>query len=152
MTKFSLFLLALTLAPPVYGQELKLDPIPQGDSLITPVKEGEPAPYAGQLFDDATALRWANWLRQAKLVYRIDMQAEQKKGIIDYVLCEEQLRIRDEQYNRVIAEYSEKLKEVEARSRNPPWYSTVEFGAVLGGAAVLVVGVGSIWAAGQLKE
>lgn len=145
----SLFL--LLFCAPAGGQELKLDPIPPGDSHITVVRQGEPAPYQGQLFDDATALRWANWLKQAKLVYRIDMEALHKQNEADHKLQEQKLLLQQEQYNLVVTEYSRKLKEAEQDSRNPPWYRTMWFGAVLGGTAVAVVGVVSIWAVGQLK-
>ena len=149
--KAPLFLLTLLLALPAYSQELRLEPIPPGDSKIEVLHEGDPAPYGGQLFNDATALRWANWLKQAKLVYRIDMQAQQKQNDADIKLYELKLQLRQEQYNRVVAEYSEKLRKTEEESRNPSWYRTVWFGAVVGGAAVTVVGIGSIWAVSQLK-
>lgn len=146
------FLLTFLLALPVSAQELKLESIPPGESRITVLREGEPAPYGGQLFDDATALRWANWLRQSKLVYRLDLDAEQRSSELDRQLSDRKLALEREQYNRVVTEYSEKLKKAEEDSRNPPWYRTVEFGAAMGGAAVLVVGISSIWAVGQLNR
>lgn len=49
---------------------------PPGDDNIVAVKKGEAAPFAGQLFDENTALRWAMWLQQYKLRYGQDMLAE----------------------------------------------------------------------------
>ncbi len=50
---------------------------PEGDDKIVVIKKGDAAPFAGQLYDDSTALRWAVWLQQYKGLYAIDMKAAQ---------------------------------------------------------------------------
>ena len=152
MNRTALLVLPLLfLSPSAYAQELQLEAIPPGDTRIEVLRKGEPAPYDGQLFDDATALRWANWLQQASLLYQLDVEAEQKKTYMTTRYYEHRLRLSQEHYNETVAYYSERLKKIEEESRNPPWYRTVWFGAAMGGAAALAVGLGSIWAAGQLK-
>lgn len=110
---------------------------PPGDDNITAVKKGEPAPHAGQLFDENTALRWAMWLQQYKMRYGLDLKAEKDSCRV--------LVSREQEYRRIDAERDAKVEEdlrkrllltekarleAEERLRNPPlwkepglWYA-----------------------------
>lgn len=71
-----LLLPSIALADPPSLPVPQVVTYPPGDDKIVVVRKGEVAPFTGQLFDDATALRWAVWLRQYKDRYGLDMQAE----------------------------------------------------------------------------
>jgi hypothetical protein len=141
----------LLLSSTAIAAEPQLQPIPPGSSRITVIYKGEPAPYDGQLFNNDTALRWANWLRQMKMVYRIDMEAKDRECRANSTFETQRYRLQQEQYNRVVAEYSSRLQELEEKTRNPPWHSTVWFGTAVGSTATVGVLVFSIWAVGQIK-
>lgn len=51
--------------------------VPPGPTRIESISSGTAAPYSGQLFDNPTALRWANYLQQCNL--HLDLQAEASK-------------------------------------------------------------------------
>lgn len=52
--------------------------VPDGEDNIVPLQLSKPAPFGGQLYDSATALRWANYLQQAKLRLTEDVVAERR--------------------------------------------------------------------------
>lgn len=77
---------------PVPQLELKYDPaplisVPDGEDKIASVQQGQPAPFTGQLFDPGTALRWANYLQQARLRLREDVLYERRvcNANLDYM-------------------------------------------------------------------
>lgn len=150
-------LTVLTLLPSlVFGQELET--IPPGPDKIQPVKAQEPAPYAGMLYDNDTALRWANWLKQYKVRLKADVEKEQKTCAVKLsydagVLASEKKRskeLQDDLKGRL--QRSEKARlDAEERMRNPPWYTTTWFGVGLGVVgSVTVVGV-TAWALSSSK-
>ena len=120
---------------------------PPGDDVITVVKKGEAAPYTGQLFDQPTALRWANWLQQYRL--RLDLDVRREKDLcLQQVQYEVTLRDSERDRGRKVEsdlmlrlERSEKARlHAEEEARNPPWYRAPLFNIGLGfvGAASLV--------------
>ena len=52
--------------------------IPAGDDNVVALQLNKPAPFAGQLYDSTTALRWVNYLQQAKLRLTEDVIAERR--------------------------------------------------------------------------
>ena len=113
--------------------------IPPGDDRIVVVREGEKAPFTGQLFDQPTALRWSNWLLQYKLRLQVDADYTKKVNEADRKLRERKLEIEQEKYKTVTLDYqkqvatlSSKVSVLENELRNPPWYKSVWFGVVLG--------------------
>jgi hypothetical protein len=140
------FVAVLLLPAVVLAQTPPIEDIPEGDDKITSVKEGQKAPYKGQLFDPPTALRWANWLRQYKLRLKTDVLREQKvcEAKVDYegkVLTAEKDRNKTIETDlKVRLTRSEKARlEAEEEARNPPWYRTVWFGTALGVVGTLGV-------------
>ena len=125
---------------------------PPGADNITGVKKGEPAPYAGQLFDDATALRYAMWLEQYKLRYGTDLQAQQetckvlvaREGVYRAIEAERNAKSEKDLRDRLMA--AEKARfAAEETLRNPPiwkepgfWYGA---GVVTTVVAVVAVSV-----------
>src|SRR5574343_718010 len=65
-----LSLMAVLTTSTAKGQDVK--DIPPGSDRVVPIKEGDKAPFSGQLFDNPTALRWANWVDQ----YRLKLKSE----------------------------------------------------------------------------
>lgn len=117
-----------------------LPPIPPGDDHITPVLKGTPAPYDGQLFDNDTALRWGNWLRQWRERYRLDLQLQQKQCTADVDAQKAIVLTQQYQYKLVVDAYELRLKEMEAKN-TVPWYGTVQAGIAMGVLATVSIGL-----------
>jgi len=130
-----------------------IESVPKGEDKIAILREGQKAPYAGQLFDPSTALRWGNWLQQYKYRLKWDVQRAQS-------LCEAETTYRDELLkaeerraltvemdlrSRLVASEKERLR-VEELLRNPAWYTTRTFGVVTGVVATVGVFALSVWA------
>lgn len=145
-------LVALLLLPSLaHGQEIET--IPPGPDKIQPVKAQEPAPYAGVLYDNDTALRWANWLRQYKVRLKADVEKEQKVCAVKLsyeagVLATEKRRSKELQDDlKARLQTSEKARlEAEERARNPPWYTTAWFGAGVGVVGAATIAGVTAWA------
>lgn len=135
-------LLVLSLSSSAMAQEYKpapLVPIPPGDDLILSLKQGEPAPFSGQLFDSKTAVRWANFLEQAKLRLKIDVEAERKKAELGQQAFDQKLELERKRYELVTTDYERRLAQMQAP---PSWYekpAVVFFaGALSAGALVFI--------------
>lgn len=148
--------LTIALLRPATGHadEPKVQDIPPGDDKIVVVREGDKAPFTGQLFDQATALRWANWLQQYRLRLQADTTLQQRINQADAQLCADQKTAAQEKYKFVTGEYQSqvqqrdvKISELETKLDHPPFYRTVWFGALLG--VVLTGGLFGmgVWAA-----
>lgn len=123
---------------------------PLGDDNIVAVKKGDPAPYAGQLYDTDTALRWAVWLQQYKLRYGTDLKAAQdnctvlvaREGVYRSIEAERNAKSEKDLRDRLLAAEKSRL-EAEEKLRNTPfwkeptlWYAT---GVVTAFLLVIVV-------------
>lgn len=113
--------------------------IPTGADKIYPLRKGDVAPYDGQLFDNATGMRWGNWLMQYKLRLNNDVAYEQKLRTDDAKLCEERRAISDQKYAIVTDTYqsnvaimSAQLTQAQYEASNPPWYRSPFFSFTLG--------------------
>lgn len=132
-----------------YCDEPGVKDIPAGTDKIVGVKEGDKAPFTGQLFEPATALRWANWLQQYKLRLAVDVEAEKKICAADKELGQKKLDIEQEKNKAItddlrkqVATKDARITDLEKAADSPPFYRTVWFGAVLGAtAAFLAVGL-----------
>lgn len=124
---------------------------PPGEDNITAVKKGEAAPYAGQLFDENTSLRWAMWLQQYKLRYGLDLKATQEscqvlvKYSAEYRAIESERNKKSEADLRARLLSAEKARlEAEEKLRNPSfwkepglWYSAGVLTTVVAVVAVV---------------
>ena len=145
---FGLLLLPLCAA----AQSPPVQEIPPGEDEIVPVAKGQQAPFAGQLFSPDTALRWANWLQQYKYRLEWDVTREQKLCVEEKNYRDKLLVIEKERSKKVEDDLVERLRKTEqARidaesAAEPAWYSTVEFGIVVGTAITAGAFALSIWA------
>lgn len=138
--------LLLSIVPSLsYGQDPPIQNIPDGEDKIVSVREGEKAPFSGQLYESATALRWGNWLVQYKL--RLDgwNMYQNKLSDLDATYWDKRLIIVDEARKKEESLYLGKINEQQTsivsltkQLQDPPFYKTVWFGFVSG---VLVTGV-----------
>lgn len=121
---------------------------PTGEDRIEVLEAGEMAPYAGQLFDNDTALRWALWLSQYRERYMLDLQAQERvhQEELSYqarLLSLEQERAREvaqDLKERLAASQAARLK-AEAELVDPPFFkrpSTWYGAGVLSTVAVVV--------------
>ena len=102
---------------------------PPGDDKIAVVHKGDPAPYAGQLFEDNTALRWATWLQQYRMRYGLDMRAEQDSCQVKIGHADDLATIEKERTAKIEADLRQRLKETDAQRlkleeelRNPSFF------------------------------
>lgn len=102
------------VAPPQLIPPLSLEytpaplvPTPDGPDTIVALKLNQPAPFAGQLLETATAIRWVNYLEQAKLRLREDVLLERRT-------CNANM----EYYSRRVALEQGARKEVESDLRD----------------------------------
>jgi hypothetical protein len=120
--------------------------IPAGEDKIVPMRKGEASPIDGQLFDNDTALRWANWLVQYKNLLKQNVELQRKLCAIDVNLANQKLEIEQERSKKVIPDLEEKLAKAKDEAANPPFYKTFWFGATMGATitAIGVIGVASL--------
>jgi hypothetical protein len=121
--------------------------IPPGEDTITALPKGTPAPYDGQLFDNDTALRWANWLQQYK--YRLVADVEEQKAICAVRTEELRQEILADQvkYNKTVQAYEEQVAQLVEERDNPPFYETTWFGLVVGAVGATAITAVTTWAA-----
>lgn len=147
------FVAVLLLPMTVLAQAPPVLDIPSGEDKISPLREGEKAPYTGQLFDQSTALRWGNWLLQYKYRLEWDTKREQQVCLVEMGYRDRLLVVEKERASFVEKdllqrlERSEKARLVAERSaRDPSWYRSRDFGIVLGVAGTVGIMALSIWA------
>lgn len=110
-------------------------PVPPGEDKIEAVKKGDPAPFTGQLFDQATSLRWANYLQQYRFRLTSDVELQKKLDQAEIDFQKRLVTIEQEKYTRVVTDLEEKNKKLQLEVADPPFYKTVWFGIVAGGVA-----------------
>jgi len=116
-----------------------LQDIPPGPDHIVPVRKGDPVPFEGQLYDNATALRWGNWLLQYKFHLAADVQLQKKLGDADtelwrkkYELMEEKYKVVATDYQGQVAHWQTETARYRTEAENPPWYRTPLMGFAMG--------------------
>jgi hypothetical protein len=133
--------------------------IPPGDDKITPVKEGEAAPFDGQLFSPETALRWANWLEQYRLRLDEDLRLQTELCAIE-INYRDQRRELEEEANakieedlraRLLAAEQENV-ELQEELHRTPWHKTRTFGIVLGVVGTSLVAGATGWVVIQARD
>lgn len=131
MRQAGYLVLALALCSPQVRAE-PLKDIPPGDDRIEILKERQPAPYEGLLYDKDTAVRWSNWLRQYKVRLKEDVDLERTKGVLALEAAE---RMHTAQTQILTSELEKQRVRADTLQREleaPPWYRTVWFGAATG--------------------
>lgn len=131
----------LFYASDLHAQEVVA--VPPGIDKIVPMKKGEAAQFDGALFDNSTALRWANWLMQYKHLVASDQELQKKLCAADMELLQKKLSLEEKQYEQVTAELQEKLKKAQEEAANPPFYRTTWFGVTLGVVGTIAIVAGS---------
>lgn len=123
-----------------------VEAVPPGEDVIVPLRKGQPAPFTGQLFDPLTALRWANWLQQYKYRLKWDVKKAEDLASVELEYQRELLVIEKERSREVeedlvlrLARSEQARIAAEHEARNPPWYTTWEFGAAVGAVLSAVV-------------
>lgn len=155
---YRVIILCLLIPSLAWGQQVPIETIPPGEDKITSVKKGQLVPYDGQLFDIDTSIRWAFWLQQYKYRLAADVEKEQKfcetrvgheKSVL---LVEKDRNKKVEEDLRARLGKSEQARiQAEEDARNPPWYTTAEFGIVVGAVAAAAVFAVTAWALGESK-
>lgn len=150
MTRLFLFLAALFLllasVRPAAAEDapkpLPIVAVPEGKDNIVVIHKGDPAPFTGQLFDQPSALRWANWLEQYK--YRLGADVAFQKNYDQTIIDALKKQISDAQQQN--GQLQKDLGSARADILNPPFYRALWFGIVIGmviaGAAVCLAAVG----------
>lgn len=124
------------------SSDVHIKTIPPGDDVIIKTKKGDVASIEGQLFSNDTALRWANWLEQYRLRWKLDVAYEQKVALLTEETWKKKLELEKDKYNTVTTDLSKRLAAAETKLANPPWYSSPWVGFAFGVVTVgVVVGI-----------
>ena len=135
----------------VLAQTAPVTDVPPGEDVIVVVKKGDPAPFTGQLFDNATSLRWGNWLLQYKLRLKIDVEYIQRVDAAELEYQKKLVTIEQTKYLSVTTELQKTVTGLQNQLANPPFYQTFWFGMTVG-VALSVVAVGFVaWGVSSLK-
>ena len=126
-------------------------PVPPGDDKIEAVKKGDPAPFSGQLYDPATALRWANYLQQYRFRLQSDVELQKKLDQADIDYQKKLVVIEQEKYTRVVTDLEAKNKKLQLEAADPPFYRTMWFGVVVGAAAAFAAVGFAAWGLSATK-
>lgn len=125
-------LLVLTLSSSALADPPKppapLTPIPPGEDRIESVQQGVATPFAGQLFDNKTAMRWGNYLEQCRVRLAADVEYQWRIDQAQIDFLKTSLAAREDQLKFVTTEYQKQLQE----ARDPAFYKTTWFGVVVG--------------------
>ena len=141
MTLFRVTAVLLLLLWPAtaLAQSVPLQPVPPGDDVIVAVKKGDTVPLAGQLFDQATAIRWGNYLEQCRTRLVADVELQKKVDEAQITYLNQVLELERSKYKQVVGDYQVRLGKAEAEVLSPPFYKTVWFGVTLGVLATLIL-------------
>lgn len=136
----TLLVVLLLQSKSALGEPLK--DIPPGSDKITPLHEGDKAPYSGQLFDNPTALRWANWLEQYRIRTTLDLELVKKQCAADVDALQARHQVVQGILERQIGQQALVIQQQRQQLEAPrPFYTTWWFGAVIG-TVVTATGVG----------
>jgi hypothetical protein len=135
----------LTLLPSrAWGDTVPVVPVPSGEDRIEVVKKGDPAPFTGQLFDQPTALRWANYLQQYKFRLQADVEFQKKYDGLELDYAKKQLELERAQYTQVTGDLQKKLDAAQKElAEGPPWYKTTGFGVAIGVLVTVAAAAGT---------
>lgn len=101
----------------------RLVPIPAGDDRFVPLLKDQAAPFAGHLFDAATAMRWGNYLEQCRVRLDVDVRSERERGQVEASFW----RTRAEQdrlyYGTVLSEQQKQIDRLTLPPGEPPLYA-----------------------------
>ena len=151
MKWLSVFLLLVLLPRMAYADPAPLVPVPPGDDVIVVVKKDAPAPFTGQLYENATALRWANYLQQARYRLQADVELQKRLDAAELAYQQRLVVLEQEKYVRVTGELEAKNAALQAQLRDPPFYRSVWFGVVVGALAMgTAVGLAA-WGLGSAR-
>lgn len=134
-------LLLISLCRPASADPPQIQAIPPGEDQIVVLREGQPAPFSGQLFDNPTALRWANFLKQYRERLSLDSTYQQALCAASMEVAGRRLSFCEEKYKKVSSYLEQELSDVRKELRDPPFYKNVWFG-VAGGILLTTVVVG----------
>ena len=125
--------------------------VPAGEDKIVPMRKNELSPMDGQLFDNDTALRWANWLVQYKQLLKSNAEMQKRLCAIDVNLANEKLLIEQDKNKKIIPDLEAKLAKATEEAEHPPFYKTALFGGAVGVALTSIGIVAAVAATGGFK-
>lgn len=129
---------------------------PEGEDIITPLRKGEAAPHAGQLFEENTALRWAFFMQQYKLRYGLDLKAAResctvlvaRESVYRSIESSRNREVEADLRKRLLAAEKARL-EAEEKLRNPPFWKEPGFWYGTGVVTTVVAVVAVVYATNE---
>jgi hypothetical protein len=121
-----------------------LTAVPPGNDIIEVLKTGQVAPHDGQLFDNATSIRWGNYLQQCQSRLKLDPLYQYKLDQADLVAAQKTEALQAQEYTRVTTDLQTKLTAAQVAEASPPFYKTFWFGMAIGIIASIAVVAGSV--------
>lgn len=143
-----------TQLPELPELKVELTDIPAGEDKIVPVRKGTPAPYAGQLFSDSTALRWGNWLEQYRLQVPLLLKTQETVCLTEIKYRDDVLVVHREASMAIQGDLRVRLERVEEKNavlqaelaKGPAWYNSRGFGIIVGAVGAFGMTALSVWA------
>lgn len=130
-------------ADPPVTTPVALTPIPAGPDVIVAVVKGQPAPHDGQLFDQSTSVRWANYLQQCHTRLRLDVAYQYRLDQAEVALTRAELNLERQHNLAVTEDLRKQLSDTQQEAASPSFYRTVWFGVVVGVVTTVVVVAGT---------
>lgn len=90
--------------------------IPGGDDVIAAVRKGDPSPFAGQLMDPNTAIRWLHYLDQARLRLREDVILERRTCNANMDYYERRIVLEQEARAAIEKDYRDRVLKLEQKN------------------------------------
>jgi uncharacterized protein YdiU (UPF0061 family) len=146
MHRYAVTLAALLVTRTAFAEPPKVRSIPEGPDVIQAVKKGEPAPYAGQLFDPPTALRFVNWIEQYRALVRIEEETQRALREAEVNLWRQKFDASEARYKVVVEADQKALAELRAKT-DRPFYDSPWFGFALGVGVAAAGGLALVVAA-----
>ena len=140
------------------AQELGKPPaIPPGPDLILTLRKGQPAPQDGQLFDNETALRWANWLEWYRMMRPLDRDTylrvaaveSQYKGKLLDIEKQRAAAVERDLFARLQAS-EQRVADLQLQINDPPWYRNPVVNLLFGVLGTTVIFCLGVYAASKL--
>jgi hypothetical protein len=139
--------LAIVLIPKLaFADPPAVEAVPPGDDQIVVVHAGDKAPFTGQLFDQPTALRWANWMQQYRTLLKVtvdhDTQVCDAKLLYDSTVMTAE-KVKTDGVEKDLRDRLTKTDAARAQAQydadHPTWYKSVWFGVGVGVVGTLAV-------------
>ena len=140
----------------VHAEEVKLDPSSVSPGVVTELRKGQHAPYAGILFSRDAAAKLYTQLKFSEEDCKLQIDKRLKIINLDLgtqiKLLELKLKTEQDRSVKMLSVKEERIEFLEKNLRPKPWYDTGEFWFSMGIVGGILITVVSAYAIGQAAK